>query len=59
MTAARRRREQSVPFFRSIQAKYALTYLLVVAAILIVMNTYPILMAENMVFTSKQSNLKR
>ena len=60
MTAARQReRESRVPFFRSIQAKYALTYLLVVAAILIVMNTYPILMAENMVFTSKQSNLKR
>ena len=56
MTAARRRREQSVPFFRSIQAKYALTYLLVVAAILIVINTSPILMAENMVFTSKQSS---
>ena len=48
-----------VPFFRSIQAKYALTYLLVVAAILIVMNTYPVLMAENMVFTSKESTLKR
>ena len=60
MTAARQReRESRVPFFRSIQAKYALTYLLVVAAILIVMNTYPILMAENMVFTSKESNLKR
>ena len=60
MTAAgQRERESRVPFFRSIQAKYALTYLLVVAAILIVMNTYPILMAENMVFTSKESNLKR
>ena len=48
-----------VPFFHSLQAKYALTYLLVVAAILIVMNTYPLLMAENMVFTSKESSLKR
>ena len=54
-----RRREKGVPFFRSIQAKYALTYLLVVAAILIVMNTYPVLMAENMVFTSKESTLRR
>ena len=48
-----------VPFWRSIQIKYAITYLLLVAAILIVMNTYPLLMAENMVFTSKESTLKR
>ena len=60
MTAAKQRqREARVPFFRSIQAKYALTYLLVVAAILIVTNTYPLLMAENMVFTSKENTLKR
>ena len=59
-TAAKQQgREPRVPFFRSIQAKYALTYLLVVAAILIVMNTYPLLMVENMVFSSKESNLKR
>ena len=56
---ASRQRESRVPFFHSIQAKYALTYLLVVAAILIVMNTYPVLMAQNMVFTSKESTLKR
>ena len=48
-----------IPFFHSIQAKYAMTYLLVVAAILIIMNTYPLLMVENMVFTSKESTLKR
>lgn len=59
MTTAAKQREKGVPFFRSIQAKYALTYLLVVAAILIVMNTYPVLMAENMVFASKESTLKQ
>ena len=58
-TAAKPPREAKVPFSRSIQAKYALTYLLVVAAILIVMNTYPLLMVENMVFASKESTLKR
>ena len=57
MTAAKwQERETHVPFFRSIQAKYALTYLLVVAAILIVMNTYPLLMAENMVFSLGMSS---
>ncbi|MCI8761438.1 MAG: HAMP domain-containing histidine kinase [Oscillospiraceae bacterium] len=59
MASRQRERESRVPFFHSIQAKYALTYLLVVAAILIVMNTYPVLMAQNMVFTSKESTLKR
>lgn len=53
------RREGRVPFWRSIQTKFALTYLLVVAAIVLVMNTYPLLMAQNMVFTSKESTLKR
>lgn len=60
--AARNREERDsgrVPFFRSIQAKYALTYMAVVAAILLVLNTYPLLMAQNMVFTSKESSLKR
>ena len=59
MSPKQREREGRVPFFRSIQAKYALTYLLVVAAILIVLNTYPLLMAETMVFTSKESTLRR
>ena len=53
------RRQGRVPFLRSIQAKYALTYLLVVAVIVLVMNTYPLLMAQNMVFSSKENTLKR
>ena len=46
-TPAKPGQEGRVPFFRSVQVKYALTYILVVAAILLVMNTYPLLMAEN------------
>ncbi len=59
--SAEKRAEQEgrVPLFYSIRSKYALTYLLVVVAILIVMNTYPVLMAENMVFVSKESTLKQ
>ena len=52
-------KEPRLPFWHSIQVKYALTYLLVVAVILIVMNTYPLLMVENMVFTSKENTLKQ
>ena len=52
-------RKGRVPFFRSIQVKYALTYILVVAVILLILNTYPVLKVQDMVFTSKESNLKR
>ena len=52
-------KETRLPFWRSIRSKYAMTYLLVVAAILLLMNTDPLLMVENMVFSSKESTLKR
>ena len=54
-----KRRDGKVPVLRSIQTKYALTYILVVAAILLILNTYPVLKAQDMVFTSKESSLKR
>ena len=54
-----KRRDGKVPILRSIQTKYALTYILVVAAILLILNTYPVLKAQDMVFTSKESSLKR
>ncbi len=52
-------RTSRVPFWRSIRVKYAFTYLLVVAAIIAVMNTYPLIMAEDMVFSSKAGALRR
>ena len=48
-----------VSFFRSIQMKYALAYLTVIAVIILLLNTYPLVMAQNMVFQSKESSLKR
>ncbi len=59
MTGKTEKNASSVPLLRSIQTKYALTYILVVAAIILILNTYPILMAQNMVFSSKESSLKR
>ncbi len=47
------------PFFHSVQMKYALTYLLIIALVLVLMNTYPLLMAEDMVYKSKENSLKR
>ena len=48
-----------VPFFYSLQGKYVATYLLLVVAIVLVLNTYPLIMAQNMVFSAKEASLKR
>ena len=53
------RKAGEVPFFYSIQVKYVLTYLLLVVAIVLVLNTYPLLMAQNVVFSAKEASLKR
>ena len=45
-------------FWQSIQTKYAATYLLVIAAVVVLLNTYPVLMAQDMVFKSKQASLQ-
>lgn len=45
-------------FLQSIQTKYALTYLAVIAAILVLLNTYPVLVSEDLTFKSKQASLQ-
>ena len=47
-----------LPFFRSLQAKYALTYLVVIAAVLALMNTYPLLSSQQISFRGKQTSLQ-
>ena len=48
-----------VPFFRSLRGKYAVTYLVVIAAVLALLNTYPVLATENMVMRqSKRTSLQ-
>ena len=49
---------QKVSFFHSLQTKYALTYILVIGAVLILLNTYPILASQDLVFQSKQASLQ-
>lgn len=53
----RTQREQ-VPLFHSIQTKYALTYMLLIGAVLLLLNTYPLVMAQDMVFKSKETAMK-
>lgn len=47
-----------IPFFRSIQLKFALSYMVIIAAVLALLNTYPVLVSQNLVFQSKQTSLQ-
>jgi len=52
------KKDDQVGFWHSIQTKYALIYVLVIATVLLLLNTYPILMAQDMVFRSKETTLQ-
>lgn len=49
---------KGVPFWRSLQMKFALTYLTIVAVVLAVLNTYPLLRSQDSVFHSKATALQ-
>ena len=49
---------EKIPFRRSLQLKFALTYLIIIAAVLILLNTYPVLVSQDLVFRSKTSLLQ-
>lgn len=51
-------KQRKIRFFQSIQTKYALTYLAVIAAVLVLLNTYPILVSEDLIFKSKQVSMQ-
>jgi len=53
-----RRRGRKVPFFSSLQVKYALSYMAVFAVILILLNTYPLIASEDLLFSSKRDAMK-
>lgn len=56
MTPVAKKRKGS--FWRSIQVKYALTYIVVIAAVLVLLNTYPVLASQDLIFRSKQVSLQ-
>lgn len=41
------------------QLKFAMTYVLVLAAVLVLLNTYPLLISQDLMFRSKQTTLQR
>lgn len=45
-------------FWQSLQVKYALSYIVVIAAVLALLNTYPVLTSQDLVFKSKHTTLQ-
>ena len=41
----------------SLQVKFGLSYIAVIAAVLLLLNTYPLLVSEDLVFHSKETNM--
>lgn len=54
----RKPERKQVPLWRSVQMKYAVSYMVVIAAVLGLLNTYPILASRDMVFKAKQASLQ-
>lgn len=51
-------KKNKVPFFSSLQVKYALSYLVIFAVVLVLLNTYPVLASQDLLFASKRDSLK-
>jgi len=58
MVRAEEKRSRRIPFFSTLQAKYALSYLTIFAVVLILMNTYPLIASQGLLFSSKRDTLK-
>ena len=52
------RKKKKVPLFSSLQMKYAMSYLVIFAVVLILLNTYPVVASQDLLFTSKRDSLK-
>ncbi len=51
-------KKRTYSLLHSVQVKYALTYIAVIAAVLVLLNTYPVLASQNLIFKSKQASLQ-
>jgi len=53
-----RSEKKKVPFFSSLQVKYAMSYLVIFVVVLILLNTYPVVASQNLLFASKRDSMK-
>lgn len=50
--------DKGASLFHSLQTKVAMTYIVVIAAVLTLLNTYPVIVSQDLVFQSKQTSLQ-
>ena len=53
-----RQKKRGGSFFFSLQVKYAISYLVIFAVMLVLMNTYPLIASQDLLFASKRDSLK-
>ena len=58
MNGTEESRRKKVPLFASLQMKYAMSYLVIFAVVLVLMNTYPVMASQELLFTSKRGWLR-
>ena len=56
--SAKAKEQQKIPFFSRLQVKYALSYLTLLAVVLVLLNTYPLIASQNLLISSKQDSLR-
>ena len=56
--SAKSKEKQKIPFFSRLQVKYALSYLALLAVVLVLLNTYPLIASQNLLISSKEDSLR-
>ncbi len=52
------KKRRSVPFLSSLQFKYAVSYLVIFAVVLLLLNTYPVIASQDLIFGSKENSMR-
>ena len=55
---SKEKHNQRIPFFSRLQVKYALSYLALLAVVLVLLNTYPLIASQDLLVSSKQDTLR-
>ena len=49
---------KDVPFPHSLRFKFIVSYIVIISVLLVLLNTYPMLASQNLIFRNKQSTLE-
>ncbi len=55
---ADQKKKNRIPFLHSLQGKYAMSYLVIFAVVLLLLNTYPVIASQDLLFASKKDSMK-